>query len=484
MAEKDNTFQITINSFEGYCPAYYANSWSYYGNKGTANSMVDIDISDPNVLTQGAGTANISGATTLISSIMKNAVSTDTTYAVGGNKVYKISSTAIASTGGFPATIDKGGVTEEDASDIVYYQSFLYAFYNHSGSLGDIAKITPSDGTIDPDWGSSTSGTLNYAPHYAIVGQNDMVGFTNGRYIGLIDGATMDAGALDLPLNSQADTISWNGDYFIIGVNSPSVSGANYNQSAIYQWDGFASSWNVPPINISGKIGAIYTNNGISYVWYKDNSGTGGNVFGYINGTAVSPIKRFTGTLPNQNQVCNYYGFISWITNNSVLLWGAGDDETPVKFFNYLTIPLTTSGALSAPFNTLLASSYGLVEETPTYYLSKESGYSTNANWKTIVYPLMTPNLIANLDNVIILTEDFDSGGVLDCNIIYNQGKSTLPLEQISDHTKTRHQILNTSIIPTDFRLELDWSNGSTTKPVKVRGIYISGKYIQKNGTF
>ncbi|NLG04012.1 MAG: hypothetical protein GX567_09330, partial [Clostridia bacterium] len=74
---QDNNFEIVISSFEGLAPAYYSNSWSSYGNKGSANSLKDVDISDPSILTQGAGLANITGVTTLISSIMKNAVSND-----------------------------------------------------------------------------------------------------------------------------------------------------------------------------------------------------------------------------------------------------------------------------------------------------------------------------------------------------------------------------------------------------------------------
>jgi len=143
---QDNTFQIIIDNFEGLAPAYYSNSWSSYGNKGSANSLKDVDISDPSILTQGSGLENITGTTTLITSIMKNAVSDNVTFAVGGNKVYKLTPTSVILTGGFPAIIDKSGVTGEEADDIVYYNSYLYAFYNHSSSLGDIAKITPNLG--------------------------------------------------------------------------------------------------------------------------------------------------------------------------------------------------------------------------------------------------------------------------------------------------------------------------------------------------
>jgi len=491
MATTDNTFSITIEGFEGLAPAYYSNDWSSFGNKGSANNAIDVDISDPSVLTQGSSTIPLTSGTqagsvtTLITSIMKGAVSSDTTFAVGGDKVYKISNTAVASTGGFPVTINKAVVTDETITDIVFYKDYLYAFYNHSGSLGDVAKITTSNGTVDATWGSVTGGgTLNYAPHYAINGGNDMIGFTNGTYVSTIDGTTFGLD-LDLPSNSQADTITWNGDYFLIGVNRPSVSGANYNESAIYTWDGFATSWNVAPISVSGKIGALFTHNGITYIWWKDNNGTGGCNFGYLNGSTLTTIKRYDGDLPNQSQVCDYLGFIVWNNGDEIMVWGAGDNETNVKFFPYMSATHSTVGSISSPFGTLLISSTGVVETVTQYYLSKESGYSTDAEWETIVFNLLSPTGIANIKNIKILTEQIGTGGKLDTTIYYNQGKYSKALNQIAYNTDNNIQfeVLNTSIPLIDFRLKLDWSNGSKTNPVKVRAIYISGNYVNKNGT-
>lgn len=483
MAE-DNTFQINITSFDGYSPAYYSNSWSAFGNKGSANSMVDIDISDPNVLTQGPGKIALTNGTqtgivsTLITSIMKGAVSTDATYGVGLNKVYKISSTAVANSGGFPATIDKSTVTDENATDIVYYKSYLYALYNHSGGVGDIAKITPSNGTIDADWGSTIptgAGTLNYAPHWAIVGGNDMMCFTNGSYIGKLDGDTLNLIGLDFPTDSEADTITWNGDYFLIGVNRPVVSGANYNQSAIYTWDGYATSWNIAPTPVNGKIGALYTFNGVTYVWWQDNNGTGGCNFGYLDGSTLKHIKRYSGSLPNQGQVCDQNGFILWLSGNNIFVWGAGDDETSVKFFNYMTSTYSTGGSISSPFGSLLVSS----NATTSYIIEKENGYSTSSNWKTIVYNLLSPNNYAVINNIRIVTEQLDSGAKLDINLIYNQGSKTKSLRQIaySSENTTNHLVLQNIVVINDFRLEFSWANGSSTNPVKIRGIYISGEY-------
>ncbi|MDD4469395.1 MAG: hypothetical protein PHR29_05610, partial [Acholeplasmataceae bacterium] len=81
-------------------------------------------------------------------------------------------------------------------------------------------------------------------------------------------------------------------------------------------------------------------------------------------------------------------------------------------------------------------------------------------------------------------TEEIEEGALLDTKIVYNQGQEEKQLTQIlgaATGNKVHHIILNTAIPLIDFRLELEW--GSATKPIKVRKIYISGIYMNKNGT-
>ena len=481
--KEDKEFNINISSFDGYAPAYFANSWSYIGNSNMANSMVDMDCSDPNVLTQGAGTTPLTLGTqagsvsTLISSILRTTTSSNVGWAVGGNKLYKLSSSTVIATGGYPMTIDKDAVTGEDATDLCFYKSNLYAFYNHSGSIGDIAKLTIATDTLDPDWGSTFGvggASLISSPHYSIVGGNDMMAFTNGNYLGTFDGTTLNTMALDFYTDAQAISVSFNNNYYVIGVNRPNISGSNFNQSAIYNWDGSSPSWAGDPIEVPGKIGALYTKNGTTYVWWQDIIGTGGYNFGYINGTVLSTIKRYDGALPNQSQVGEYYGFIAWLNGAKFMLWGSSDVDLPVKMFHYLTSQYATTGAFATPFGELLISSTA----STNYSLNKESGYSILSNWYTPSFNLETYNGMAIIDKIVITTDTIGTGGICVPTLYWDGSLSNYKTLESVVAGKTRHLVLTSGIPVRNFKLGLDWSTGSNTNPVRIRSIYISGKII------
>jgi hypothetical protein len=73
---QDNTWEIVIDTWDGYCPNWYNNEYASYGNKNQGVVCDYIDIIDQNVLTQGRGVANLTAGTqagavtTLITSIL------------------------------------------------------------------------------------------------------------------------------------------------------------------------------------------------------------------------------------------------------------------------------------------------------------------------------------------------------------------------------------------------------------------------------
>lgn len=485
MANKDREFNLTINNFEGFSPAYFSNSWSYIGNKGSANDMTDVDLSDENYITQGAGSVALTNGTqsgsvtTLITSILRTPTSNDVSWATGGNQIYKISSSAVSNVSPYPMTLNKDAVTDEDITDLIYYKSNIYLFYNHSGSIGDIAKLDISTNTLTADWGTTVptgKGALISAPHYAILSGDDRIGFTNGNYIGTIDGTTLNTMALDFFVDSQAVAITYSDNRFIVGVNRPNISGSNFSLSAIYKWNGRSTSWDGDPIEVNGRIGALYTKNGTTFVWWSDGTGTGGHNFGYINGTQLSLIRRFTGTLPNQNQVGEYYGYIMWLNGAKVFMWGSGDTYLPVKMFHYMTTPLATQGALGAPFGDIMVSS----NHTTSYALSKESGYSLNATYKTPSFDLTSLGGKAMIDKVKVITETIGTGGVATITLYYNDSTSNAKVLESVVAGKTKHLCL-TSAIPVDnFKIGISWASGSTSNPVKIRAIHIGGTLIDE----
>lgn len=482
----NNEWTIEIDSFNGFCPAWFDNSYPYYGNKNQASEMQNVNIIDPNVLMQGPGTADLtagneSGAvTTLISSILKTVTSSNVSFAIGGAKVYQFSATAVTNDGTYPMTITGG--TYQVADDLLHYKSNLYVFWNDTGTEGEIAKVDLSADTIDVDWGSTVpigAAHLQDAPHYAINGGDDVAYFTNGVYVGTIDGTTLNATALDFWTDSQAVSVTWNQNRVWIAVNRPNITGSNFNQSAVYKWNGVSSSWEGDPIEVSGKIGALYTKNGVTFIWWQDSTSTGAYNLGYLSGGVVNQIKRYTGSLPSQPQVGEYKGFISWLSSNKVYLWGARDSDIAVGVSQYISGEQTTAGAMASPFGTMLISSYS----GSNYSLAKESGYTVSCNWGTKAFKVSGVDYKSQIDFIKVETEQMSAGAKLDTTLYYDKAKSNKSLTQIAYSTSnaTIHKILNKGPIVEDFKLKFDWANGSITTPVKIRSIRIKGHSVANN---
>jgi len=486
--DKKPEWTITIDSFGGFVPAWFEGSYPFYGNKNQAADMKNINIIDPNVLTQGPGVANLTNGTqagavtTLIKGILRIAVVNDQTYATGGNKLYQLSSSAVTNAGIWPHTIDKATVTGEDGDDVIYYKSNLYYFYNHSGSAGDIGKYDLAT-TFDDDWGStvpSGSEALQSAPHQAIHGGDDDCYFTNGRYIGAIRAnGVLEVQALDFWENSQTVSVTWNGNRVAIALNRPNIAGSNFSQSGIYYWNGVSSSWEGDPVEVSGQIGALYTKNGVTFMWWQDGSDSAAYNFGYVSNGQARPIKRFTGSLPLFYQVGEYKGFVSWVSGGYIYLWGGRDVDLPVTLSQYVAGKYATVGGIATPFGELLIASY----TGSNYSLGKPSGYTVDSNYKLKPFKVSSVGIVSQMDIIQIETEQLSAGARADFTLTYDKGKSTLALDSIiySTANTTIHKIMSKGPIVEDFRLDIDFANGSIANPVKIRSIEISGYYIKKN---
>ena len=358
---------ISIGSWNGLCPSYFDNSYAFLGNKDQATLTTDIDIRDPNVLTQGYGVTDLTNGSHAgelgeenIIAILKHATSTNVSYACSNDKVFKLSATAVLN-GNFPLSLSGG--TYQVATDLLYYYSDVFVFWNDTGTEGEIAKVDISAPSIDVDWGSTTPATgaahLEDAPHHGVVGGDSAMYVTNGRYIAKYKGSsdTLTVHGLDFWSDSETVSVTWNWNRVVIALNRPNVAGSNMNLSGIYKWNGISSDHEGDPIEVQGEIGALYTKNGITYVWWKDAITTGGYNFGYINGSRLDLIRRYAGSLPNQAQVGNYDGFIGWISSNKLVLWGAKDKDLAVNMFGFMSGQYGTVGTWAAPFGTPLISS-------------------------------------------------------------------------------------------------------------------------------
>ncbi len=144
-----------------------------------------------------------------------------------------------------------------------------------------------------------------------------------------------------------------------------------------------------------------------------------------------------------------------WTSNATIMLWGAGDNKVPVKMFQYLTAGNATIGAIASTFGSLLVSS---TDGSTKYYLEKENNYSIAASYKTIALNLSNSREEVAIDMIKVKTEQIESGGKLDINLVYNQGKTTKALTQIAyaASNPTVHKILSKGVTLEDFRLEFD----------------------------
>jgi len=487
----DNNWSIVIDKFGGYCPGYFDNSYPYYGNKNQASDMTEVDMTDLNVLTQGPNITALTGGTQagelgseLIKSIIKHAVASNVTYACSEDKVFKVSSTAVLNDD-FPLSITGG--TYQVADSLLHYYEDVFVFWNDTGTEGEIAKVDISASSIDPDWGSTTpatgAGHLEDAPHYGIVGGDNIMYITNGQYITKYKGSTdtLTVHGLDFWNDAQTVSLTWNYNRVWIAVNRPNVSGSNFNQSGIYKWNGISSSWEGDPIEVSGEIGALYTKNGITYVWWKDGTSNGGYNLGYSTGSKLERIRRYKGSLPNQNQVGEYEGFIGWISSNKLMLWGSRDTNDTVRMFQYAAGTYATVGTWAAPFGTIMISS---TDSFTKYELGKASGYTTDARYKTMAYKVSGSGYKSIINHIKVHFETLETGAKLDGTLTYNKGASTKSLTQLaysaSDSSTVRKMLISSPALE-DFRVDLSWENGSTSKPFKIRALEITGHYIQDN---
>jgi hypothetical protein len=493
----DNTWTISIPDpanpsgavFDGLVPVYYANSYPSFGNKNQLASMANIDILDPNVLTQGPGpVALINGTqagvvTTLIKGILRSPVSAGYCYAVGGAKFYEFTPTAVTSSAAWPHTISSGGITDVMGEDVVYYHGNLYyswsSVISNVGDIGQYAAPTFSD-----DWGYghiSGAGWLSSTSHQMVVGGDDVVYFANGQYVGLFNTTILNRLALDFNSGSVVSSITWNFARLVIAVNFPNITTGGLLASGIYTWNGITPSWESDPIRVTGFIGALYSKNNITYVWWQEGGQATTYNLGYISSGILHPVRRMSGTLPLYYQVGEYNGFLAWISDGLVYLFGSNEESMiPVKLFQYTKSFYTSGGGIGCPFGSIITASYS----TTNFNLCKASGYTVDSNFKTKAFRIGGAGVVSFVDLIQIETEQLATGAKCDFTLYWDKAKSNEALTQIAysaTDNATLHRILNKSYRVEDFQLYGNFANGSITNPVKIRSILIKGHIVPEN---
>ena len=434
--------------------------------------MTNIDCTNVTYIQQAPGLANLNNnglVTTLIKGILGAPPVTDTNYAIGGTKLYQFSSIGITNDAVFPHTI--AGATGED---VCWFQGKLYYSYN-----GTASGIGLYDGSFDDDWNStvpSGHGAIeNNVPHQMIGGGSvgiDIMYFTNGKYIGSYDGTTFVRQDLDFPIGSEIQSIAWMSDRVWCAVNKTTLTGANKNVASIYVWDGNDTTWE-SEVPLMGKVGGLHVKNGILYLFYQDITNIGGYKLAYLNGSSVVDVANFTGSLPAFYQITDYKDFIIWISDGKIWAYGAGDKDLPPRLFQFADGGYSTVGGIACPFGTPIIAS----NESTSYRLAKFSGYDTNCSWKSLLFDITGNGIQSTIDSVRFNFEKLESGARVDWLLKNNRGETiysdTISYDKLGAVTTCYYPLNGKK--QENFRIELDYSNGSTLATVRIKAIKING---------
>ena len=454
---------------QGKSPLAHLDNLTEKGNSGNYSVAQNIDIiSKPGILTQGPGLATLTNGvlTELINFIMQTAVADGQTYGIGATKLFRITPTTVSNTTDWPHTIT--GATRGES--VAYLKGALYYFYQTNIGRATGLSGTP---TFDDDWGSTFptgAAALQDAPH-PVATKEDIMLFGNGRYVGVYfnNSTTINVSKLDFGTGNEVADVAFNANQWIIAVNA-GVSGSNRSQAHIYLYDGSAiSSLLDDEANVGlQRIGFLFVLDGVIYAAYQDLSSTGYKI-GYLSGRKIKPLGYFSGGLPTFRQKTLFKDTILFIGGSKIYTSGAVVEELPIQMSQLASVGYSTAGALAAPFGTPLVAS----TDGTNYKIAKFSGYTTSAYWKSIVIPLIYGRYLGVIDEVVVLTKDMSTGARCDLKLEYNQASETSDARTISSTTKRRFVFPINKTQVEDFRVYLDWSNGSASNDCPIRLIAV-----------
>lgn len=477
----DTDFIITLQGFEdGASPLANIDSNTFIGSAGQHSSAKCDLISNPNYIQQSPGLSDLTNGTQagvvdqLIRHILDKPISSTETYAVGTTKLFKLSSTAVASGGSpsWPQTI----TSMTSGESVIRLGSNLYVFYNTS-SAGDIAQMVLSTGSIDNDWGSTTDTALVDAPHPSAV-KEDIMLFGNGQYVGVyMDGVSLDVQKLDFKAGAEVVDIVFFANVWYIAVNY-----GEGRRGQVYIYDGSAvNTVLADEVGIGPQeIGFLYVINGIVYVAYRDNT-SGFYSVGWLSGRQLKPLRYFSGALPDHRQKTLYKNTILFNSSGDIWSCGAPVDQLPIQVSKLADGGYANLGGLAAPFGTpMIASSDGATN----HRIAKFSGYTVDSNWYSVSLDTTKVRNIGKVHTIIVTTAPISgSDARADISIIGNQGASgyTSTALQVTGSNKTRHVFRTIDVKPIeDFKIYINYANGDTTNTVKIRKIEILGNYVEQ----
>jgi len=475
----DTDFQIEFEGFnEGQAPLAHIDSKTYVGNKGQASEMKADVISNPGFLTQSPALADLTNGTQagvvdqLIRFILDRPTASDTTFAIGTTKLFKLSSTTVTD-GGSPSW-PQAITNAVSGESVIRLKANLYGFFNRA-SDGEILKMPLANEVIDHTWGSDSDQALESAPHPVGVKEDVMV-FGNGRYLGVyIEGdAIIDVQKLDFGEGSEVADVMFHSNIWWIAVNY-----GEGKKGQVYLYDGAALSNTLSDEAGVGdqKIGFLYVLNGIVYIAYDDSSSDGFTI-GWLSGRQIKPLRYFSGSLPDHRQKTLYKNTI--LFTSSVNIWSAGAsvEQLPFQVSILTDGGHATLGGIASPFGTPMIAS---TDAGSNHRLAQFSGFSTDSSWKSVLVEVSKGKALGKVRTVIVDTKSLVGSARCDLKLEGDQGAVESSEFAIETVGKTRHVFKNINLRSVaDIRLVLSYANGDTTNACPIRKVTALGNFVDR----
>jgi len=466
-------------SHGGFAPQWYRESYPSYGNNNHAADMTAMDLSKAGYLQPGPAVVvypgSVAAITTTIRGMTHSTSNATTAYAVGGNKFYTLAASATAT---HTISASSASIT---AHDIAGYGSAYYYTWATTGTA-NIGRLSGST-YLDSWWTGTMSATAlqvlsgEQPPRPIEVGGNDTMYFGNGRYVGSFDSSTSTAQdkALDLPINYEVQDIRWFNDRLVVPANHTQYG---KSRGSIFIWDGTTNSWE-SEVEIAGNAGPGYVHKGVYYQFYEDRAGD--NRLAYMDGNRLIDLTSFDGSLPKFYQISTWRSYLAWIPGQSsddIYAFGSERSGEPSRLFHLADTGVTAAGGISNALDNLMFANNGQL-----YYLNSDSTYATSAaTWKSITYDIAGANQNgAQINAVRFNFEKLVSGAALNWSLKDNQGRAfhsdTISYAKAAAgmHTFTTAYYPLNGKVAENFRVELDYSVGSSTAPVRVINIKVYG---------
>ena len=489
-------FNLDIENLStgGFCKAYWKSDYITFGNKNNAQGMRNMDLRNPHRLTQGPSLQRLTNGDesgvigTLVLKIMPRAFASNETFGVAGKNIIKITPTTVTVDHAIDQTEMGAGV---QAKDVTEYGDLIYYVFDritaNKATIGQRDAALAYDDNFMERSAGSTVGTFSLTfgvPHKLLVGGDDILYCTNGNEVSSYD-RTSNVGvktAIDLPYDAVVTDIEWNNKKLIITVDWPNLTGSNRTLQRIFVWNTVDSSWDddVPQVRRSG---ALYTKEGITFVFYEDITSDGGGRLGYFDGAVIKELFQFKGTLPKFYQVDEKDGFITWVSTvgseDLVFCWGSGEPTLNARGFQLMKGKFNNAGAIGLPFGSvIIATENGLAGgDNIRCDLSKESGYTHDAYLYGMTFPTSLEGKSSIIKKVMAEFDQLQLGAGTILKLRNSAGTllKTFEISYSALGRKTKN-IFYTTIRTEDIRPEIDPSSFvSTTTIVLLRRLKING---------